>query len=299
MASLMAANTPLHRSLPKGGPGYRTRMTVTLTPSTPASAAERPPTSIVSDEEFSSLRKMNARFGLVHLISGILMIVLANDFSLPITTTFLDDIPGGAVDPDRLETQFELSLAYGTAAFLLLSALFHFIIAAPVGFGAYKSEIGANRNRFRWAEYSLSSSLMIVLIAMLVGISDATALLAIAGVNASMILFGWLMEVANDLDSDRKVWWTPFWMGCIAGAIPWIAVGIYLFGPGSDVPNFVYGIFFSLFLFFNIFALNQALQYKRVGKWSRYVVGEKAYIWLSITAKSVLAWQIFGNTLAG
>jgi hypothetical protein len=29
------------------------------------------------------------------------------------------------------------------------------------------------------------------------------------------------------------------------------------------------------------------------------VFGEKAYIWLSITAKSALAWQIFGNTLAG
>ena len=186
-----------------------------------------------------------------------------------------------------------------TFGFLLLSAAFHLLIVSPIGFGGYRSEIAHRRNRFRWVEYSLSSSLMIVLIAMLVGISDAVALLAIAGVNASMILFGWLMEVANGLEDDERVWWTPFWFGCVAGVVPWVGVGIYLFGPGSDVPNFVYIIFFTLFLFFNVFALNQFLQYRGNGRWSDYVFGEKVYVWLSISAKSALAWQIYGNTLAG
>ncbi|MCB0989480.1 MAG: heliorhodopsin HeR, partial [Acidimicrobiales bacterium] len=71
-----------------------------------------------------------------------------------------------------------------------------------------------------------------------------------------------------------------------------------LFGPGEGAPTFVYAIFFSIFVFFNVFALNQALQYARIGPWKRYEFGEKAYVWLSITAKSVLAWQIFANTLA-
>jgi len=40
------------------------------------------------------------------------------------------------------------------------------------------------------------------------------------------------------------------------------------------------------------------LQYKKVGKWSNYLVGERAYVTLSLIAKSLLAWQIFASTLA-
>ena len=64
------------------------------------------------------------------------------------------------------------------------------------------------------------------------------------------------------------------------------------------MPNFVYGIFVSIFIFFNLFALNQYLQYRRVGRWADYVYGEKVYLVLSLTAKSALAWQLYGNTLS-
>jgi hypothetical protein len=68
---------------------------------------------------------------------------------------------------------------------------------------------------------------------------------------------------------------------------------------GSDtVPGFVYGIFFSLFAFFISFAVNQWLQYREVGRWSDYAFGERAYLVLSLTAKSALAWQIFAGSLA-
>ncbi len=65
--------------------------------------------------------------------------------------------------------------------------------------------------------------------------------------------------------------------------------------PG--VPTFVYGIIISLFLLFNSFALNMALQYAKVGRWRSYLFGEKGYLILSLVAKSLLAWQIFANTL--
>ncbi|MDQ3526076.1 MAG: hypothetical protein M3451_13630, partial [Chloroflexota bacterium] len=41
------------------------------------------------------------------------------------------------------------------------------------------------------------------------------------------------------------------------------------------------------------------LQYKQVGRWRSYVFGEKAYILLSLIAKSLLAWQVFANVLVG
>jgi hypothetical protein len=84
--------------------------------------------------------------------------------------------------------------------------------------------------------------------------------------------------------------------GCVAGVVPWLAITIYLLSPGStssaSPPGFVYGIFVSLFVFFNVFALNQWLQYRPKGRWQDYLFGEKVYIVLSLTAK------IFAGTLA-
>ena len=84
-------------------------------------------------------------------------------------------------------------------------------------------------------------------------------------------------------------------------ATPWLAVGFYLWSPGStaEPPAFVYAIFVSLFLFFNIFALSMWLQYRRVGRGKSYIFGERAYFMLSLVAKSALAWQVFAGTLAG
>lgn len=66
----------------------------------------------------------------------------------------------------------------------------------------------------------------------------------------------------------------------------------------ADQHGFVVGIFVSLFVFFNSFALNQWLQYRQVGPWRSYAFGEKAYLVLSLVAKSALAWQIFAGSLA-
>ena len=85
--------------------------------------------------------------------------------------------------------------------------------------------------------------------------------------------------------------------GCIAGAVPWVTIAIYLIGAAQP-PGFVYGIFVSIFVFFNCFAVNQWLQYRQVGRWGDYITGERTYIALSFIAKSLLAWQIYANILA-
>lgn len=52
-------------------------------------------------------------------------------------------------------------------------------------------------------------------------------------------------------------------------------------------------------MFFFSFGLNQWLQYREVGPWRAYGFGEQANLVLSLGAKSVLAWQIYGGSLAG
>ena len=254
----------------------------------------------VSDERLAGLRRFNLIMGFLHLVSGALMVILGNDFELPVTTFNLNGPPGSPISEGILDETVGLPLAWATALFLFLSAFFHFLIAT-VGYGLYGRELRRGRNRFRWVEYSLSSTLMVVLIAMVTNVTDLSALIAIAFANASMILFGWIMEMVND--SNEKVWWTPFWFGCIAGIGPWVAIVGYLVvnltqaSGGEGPPGFVYGIIVTIFLFFNSFAINQWLQYRGVGKWRDYIYGERVYIILSLVAKSLLAWQIFANTL--
>ena len=232
--------------------------------------------------------------GALHFIQGVLILVLATDFTLPVVATYLQGPPG--TDDFERVVLFDLSVAWGVAAFLFLSALFHFIVGT-VGAGRYRDQLSRGQNQFRWIEYSLSSSIMIVLIAMLPGIYDVAALLALFGVNAGMIFFG---SVQERYEAPGGSLW-PFWLGVVLGIVPWVAIGIYLVAPGADteVPGFVYGIFISLFIFFNTFAVNMVLQYRKVGRWADYLFGEKVYIVLSLTSKSILAWQVFGGTLAG
>ncbi len=255
-------------------------------------------TITVPEDRAARLQRLNLIAMLLHAVQAIAVLVLANDFALPVASYFWNDAPNGDLAPERLEKMFEIPVAWGAAGFLILSALFHGIVST-VGRRTYLAELSRQQNRFRWVEYSLSSTLMIILIAMVFGISDIAALLGLAGANAAMILFGWIMEVVNR--PGQPVWWSPFWFGCIAGGVPWVVLFIYVIGPSGqpEFPAFVWGILISLFIFFNLFALNQWLQYRGIGRWSDYLYGERVYLVLSLTAKSALAWQVFGNTLAG
>jgi hypothetical protein len=178
-----------------------------------------------------------------------------------------------------------------------MSAVAHFIISAPKTNDIYNRDLEKGINKFRWYEYALSSSLMIFLIAMLFGVYDIGALILIILINASMNLFGLVMEEINQF--KEKTDWKPFIFGTLAGLGPWIVIALYAFGNAdpSEVPWFVYAIVGSYFVFFNTFPINMILQYKKVGKWANYLYGEKTYIVLSLVAKSVLAWLVFSGVM--
>jgi heliorhodopsin len=244
--------------------------------------------------KLTGLRRWNVAMGALHFAQGAVMLGVASAFSLPVTSSFLrmDRVTNKLVAvPDEL---VRLRIGPLVAGFLLLSASAHALLASPWLRRWYEGSVSRGINPARWIEYSLSSSLMMVVIAMLVGIYDVASLLLIFALNATMILFGWLMELHNQ--TTERTNWTAFWFGCFAGAAPWIAVAIYLAGA-ADPPGFVYGIFASLFVFFNVFAVNMLLQYRRVGRWRDYLHGERVYMLLSLFAKSALAWQVFAGTL--
>ncbi len=251
------------------------------------------------EQKLAGLRRFNLIMGILHLVQGVLMIVLSNDTTYPIYTNFLRfDRATFSLVPDP-KLIYNLRFGPAVAVFLLLSAVAHFCLAT-FAYGWYVKNLKKGMNPARFYEYALSSSLMIVLIGMLVGIWDLGSMILAFSINAMMNLFGIMMELHNQ--TTPKTDWTSFIFGCLAGIVPWIVILMYFLGAissaGAKPPAFVYAIIPTIFVFFNIFAVNMVLQYKKVGPWRDYLFGERVYIILSLVAKTLLAWQIFAGTLA-
>ncbi len=246
----------------------------------------------------NSLITFNKKMGIMHLIQGSIILILAltvdvfKDFKPTIYARFFEVDGAGGYGPVTQEV-FNLPFGIMVALFLLLSAIFHFLISGPFK-TQYLASIDKGINSLRWYEYALSSSIMIVLLASMFGLLTLEAILLIFVINALMNLFGLLMEKMNLIDRTHTDW-TAHWFGWIAGVTPWVLIVIYMLNNGdlSQLPWFVIPGLIFYFLIFNLFALNQYLQYKKVGLWKDYIYGERMYVWLSLFGKSILAWFIF------
>lgn len=251
---------------------------------------------------YRRLRMWNLGAGVFHLVQAIVMVALASSWTLPINTNYaragVEGPPAGQTETVQL-TLMRLGIA--VSLFLFMSAIAHFAVSAPGINNWYVRNLKQHVNYARWIEYAFSASWMIILIAMLSGMYDLSSLILLGVLNATMLLFGLLMEHFNR--AKEKPDWLPFYFGCISWVVPWVTVFLYFTGAkgpdGEGPPGFVYGIVISLFVFFSIFALNMVLQYKRWGRWRDYLYGERVYIILSFSAKALLAWQVFAGTLAG
>jgi hypothetical protein len=265
------------------------------------------------DQKVDKLIKFNKTMGLVHLIQGVLMMLFAflvypilptlisnlnesqEAFTIPVIGNYLEFVQGSGLVLTNTDTLFELPFLPMTASFLLLSAIFHFLIAFPFK-KKYRAGLRVGINQFRWYEYALSSSLMIVLISALFGVRDVAVFALIALSNAAMNLFGLDMELLNQGESKvgKKVNWLPFIFGTIIGLAPWLAIAFYIgVNPNlGEVPVFVWFILGTYFVAFNTFPINMLLQYLGVGKFKDYLHGERGYIVLSLVAKTLLTWLV-------
>lgn len=244
------------------------------------------------------LQSFNRIAGLTHLIQGVTLFLILNDeTTIPVITRFFDETSDG-VRPVS-ETLFEFPIALIAPIFLLLSAAAHLFISSPQYVRKYEQNIQAGINPARWWEYAISSSAMLVVLLMLGGLIELSSVVFIFTLNFIMNLMGLMMEKYNQLTD--KTSWLPFNIGVIAGIVPWIMGGLYFWVSTSNIadsiPVYAQLGFLLTFIFFNTFAINMWLQYKKIGKWKDYAYGEKAYIVLSLVSKSALGWIIVLGTM--
>ena len=160
--------------------------------------------------------------------------------------------------------KFSFVLASGT--FLLLTAFGHGSIITYLT-PSYLEMINKGYNMYRWIEYSVTSSIMIVGILVAFYIIDFNTLFGLAVANAATMAFGYFMEFLNfkNRQLHQPTDWSPYWIGWGTGIASWIALLISYTtsasqSDGEGPPWFVSVIAGSYFFFFNTFAGNMALQ---------------------------------------
>jgi len=243
------------------------------------------------------LRIFNLVMGILHGIQALAQLILVvllpqyNDVKLPISVTFVSFNSTSITVHAQQQPAF--SVAPLVTVFFSVSTFFHFLIVTPGCIQTYTAGIGKGYNVFRWIEHAISSSIMMWLISMLLGVYDIAQLISIVALNVTMSLNSLVMEIYNPKTERTK--WTSFCIAIFSGSVPWIVLGIYFVGLGSkdQVPDFVYALLISYFVFYSLFPINMLLHYKKVGKWRDYVVGEIGYVVLNLVSKSVVGWLVF------
>lgn len=255
-----------------------------------------------------SLTRLNTTAGIAHLTAFVVFGVL---FALFLKNQYksIDVVRLGAEEPPAGEPRdstnfpivvkkvFTFKVTWIILAFFACSFLFHFIYATNrFGYFEYLKE---GWNPIRWVEYAISASIMVLIIAGLVGIRDITSLFPIFTLVAGVQGMGYLVErnlLSTFVDGASIKAATGIAWALLLGA--WIPIAYNLASVirdvrrfNSKVPAWVPWLVIVQFFQFSQFGFVQAKQVKDVlrGVAVNFLDIEKKYIVLSLQAKLALA----------
>lgn len=192
-----------------------------------------------------------------------------------------------------------------------LTAVFHLIQAFLCRPGekivGYLRDVTKGVNWVRWAEYSITASLMTWIVAQLSGITNVFLLWLLAVVsNVALQWHGYLHErfFMDNLKAYKK-WsnWAPMLNGSVIFLGQWSILLCYFIRTikGAHVLWFVWAAFIGMLVTFSFFpALLIFYAYRRKHKcfivnWFHY---EVAFIVLSLVSKLALDWTLFFGVIS-
>lgn len=183
-------------------------------------------------------------------------------------------------------------------AFFAITALFHLFYYLSRN-GIYESMIENHNNYLRWIEYSITSTLMLYIIAMLCGVKDTNVYLMLGAVNVVMIAQGQIIETAV---RDGTSWWIPMVSSFVLLIAEFVIIMRDYFthlnaarvysdthpnATKQRIPGWITYMVIVLFIFFSCFGfVNLYSAYK--GDNLEYETTETIYLILSFLAKASL-----------
>lgn len=247
-----------------------------------------------------SLRTQHAVCAFVHMCNVIGTIIATygvnkqNLFSVPVVMHFTKTNSRTTTGAHEVFADFNLSalcIMFGTCAFV------DHIACSTFAYDRYMQLVDQRNNYFRWIEYSVSSSLMILVIATLSGILDFSTLVCLFALMALTIVFGYIIDQnANDRAQAKSLFALSMLPYGILWALIYTHFGVNM--TNGSGPWFVWLIEIGLFLLFGVFAYIHKKQIDRQGKWASYAYSETMFNIASLLAKTFLNWILVGGVLS-
>ena len=166
----------------------------------------------------------------------------------------------------------------------------------------YNEGIRNGNNQFRWIEYLVSATIMIVIIALSSGVSDFNDLMVMAVINACVMLLGQICEATMAEAASLKGWHNKLFrstsgVAFLVGLVLFLCIWSFIwvqFSQGlqrvedDNIPWFVPLLIGLMFVAFGLFGVVQFIQLIYASSNQSYPRYEKAYMFLSAIAKTIL-----------
>ena len=233
---------------------------------------------------------------IVMLIEFIIFMAVPLDATLIQTTSFLTpgEGPMGTITTETISGSPRIAVLI--SVFVACAALDHFVCVC-IGIGGRKLATSyifdKQCNPLRWIEYAVSAAVMMVLLVGLCGVRDIFVQLLCGCLTSVCMLIGWVMESTAPRRSGTG--WALFAIASFACMVPWVVLLAH-FAAATGAPVFVWFAMLGTMMAFALFAVNMACYH--LAKLYSFAICEALYIVLSISAKSYLAFVVWGGFLA-
>lgn len=260
-------------------------------------------------------KKIFRKIHILHTIASVFFFILTICFSITLkditvvpSTSFATGSNGPIGFPaQQIYENSSFNPCILIILFVLLAAIDHAIISFLCFF--HKDLVKwflfvKKNNPIRWFEYCISSTLMLLSICILCGISDINIWILLITTNTIAMLFGNVLELlCSPLNSDDNkviINWV-FYLSAGLVFLPWILPLWYFFRgvveynkiSDSNIPSFVYVALLGTFVCFSTFGINSYLYC--VQKKYDFYQAEIFYIILSFVAKFLLSVDVYGG----
>lgn len=240
------------------------------------------------------LRRLNLAVATVHGLSFLALVIISSaNFDASRSVSLWTDFGGSST-----VSRGSYKLLFTLLPFPFITALFH-IAAAGGKNNYYKEALSDGVVSSRWIEYSITNGLMSWSLVLLAGGGNIVLPILAVLFNVLMQVFGYLHELANHPRSVKEQQKTWFYM--VFGFVPWAAnwfVVLFYFLQRSGSARFAdwLAIIGSLLLSL-LFVVPLFWRYTKPPTALNNYRTERAYLFLSLSAKLWLDWVVTVDTL--
>ena len=243
------------------------------------------------------MRIFHAVIGLLHAVQGAIILWQANNFSVPVTTSFLtaDSLAEGRPLVSASRQLFDVRVAWLVASFMFVAALAHLSVATVFS-KRYQRILGNGVNLWRWLVWVLTAGLILIIVALLAGVRDAAALALLFVVGEGLHVTGYQLESGSKAYPHLPWRLALKFTVTIAVVLAWTVYAANHYG-GSSLPNYVYWLLAVSAVYFGLFTYVAYSYFKKRGQLADFTTVEKTYAAIDLAAKSSIAWIIFAAVL--